>query len=296
MCTGTLGAFGTDVTVQPGATLDAYGAINNYKNRVVLNGGTLANSVAIASGFNYSHWGNVTLTADSYMDFVGGGLVRRDNVAVTLDLQGYTLHWNGRGQSGSDYCWMFNTDITAGTLEVDGFYTVYYQTDNNKGIRAPQTTLVVKNSGILAIDREPMTVKDYICANTTDGALYSVNSLTVSGVFKPESDRHWGCTLASGATLDLTDWEGPWNATSVSGRAVIFPTAAGATVNVNLANRTDLKDIKRTGKKCVVEWAAMPENTNFVLDNDTRMRGYRIKKTEDGLKLIYTGGTAILLK
>ena len=154
----------------------------------------------------------------------------------------------------------------------------------------------MKNSGILAIDREPMTVKDYICANTTDGALYSANSLTVSGVFKPESDRHWGCTLASGATLDLTDWEGPWNATSVSGRAVIFPTAAGATVNVTLADRTDLKDIKRTGKKCVVEWAEMPENTNFVLDNDTRMRGYRIQKTEDGLKLIYTGGTAILLK
>ena len=296
VCTGTLGAFGTDVTVQSGAVLDAYGAINNYRNRVVLNGGTLANSVAIANGYNYSHWGNVTLTADSYMDFVGGGLVRRDNVAVTLDLQGYTLHWNGRGQGGLDYCWMFNTDITAGTLEVDGFYTVYYQTDNNKGIRAPNTTLVVKNSGIFAIDREPMTVKDYICANTTDGATYNTSSLTVSGVFKPESDRHWGCTLASGATLDLTDWEGPWNATSVSGRAVIFPTAAGATVNVNLADRTDLKVIKRTGKKCVVEWAAMPENTNFVLDPVARKRGYRIQKTEDGLKLTYIGGTTIILK
>ena len=293
VCTGTLGAFGTDVTVQPGATLDAYGSVNNYKNRVVLNGGTLA--ATLASGVSWSHWGDVTLTADSYTDFVYGGLVRRDGVPITLDLQGYTLHWNGRGYSGNDYSWMNNTDITAGTLEVDGFYTVYYQTDN-KGIRAPQTTLVVKNSGILAIDREPMTVKDYICANTTDGALYSANSLTVIGVFKPESDRHWGCTLASGATLDLTDWEGPWNATSVSSRAVIFPTTAGATVNVNLANRTDLKDIKRTGKKCVVEWAAMPENTSFVLDNDTRMRGYRIQKTEDGLKLIYTGGTAILLK
>ena len=173
---------------------------------------------------------------------------------------------------------------------------MYYQTDNNKGIRAPQTTLVVKNSGILAIDREPMTVKDYICANTTDGALYSVNSLTVSGVFKPEADRHWGCTLASGATLDLTDWEGPWNATSVSGRAVIFPTTAGATVNVNLADRTDLKVIKRTGKKCVVEWAAMPENTSFVLDPVARKRGYRIQKTEDGLKLTYIGGTTIILK
>jgi len=296
VCTGTLGMFGTDVTVQPGAVLDAYGAINNYKNRVVLNGGTLANSVAISAGYNYSHWGNVTLTADSYMDFVGGGLVRRDNVAVTLDLQGYTLHWNGRGQSGLDYCWMFNTDITAGTLSIDGYYTVYYQTDNNKGIRAPNTTLEVKRDGILAIDREPMTVKNYICENTVDGATYNTSSLTVSGVFKPMSDRHWGCTLASGATLDLTDWEGPWNATSASGRAVIFPTTEGATVNVNLAGRTDLKDIKRTGKKCVVEWAAMPENTTFVLDPVARMRGYRIQKTEDGLKLIYTGGTAILLK
>ena len=39
-----------------------------------------------------------------------------------------------------------------------------------------------------------------------------------------------------------------------------------------------------------------PENTSFVLDNDTRMRGYRIQKTEDGLKLIYTGGTAIHIR
>ena len=295
VCTGTLGAFGTDVTVQSGATLDAYGSINNYKNRVVLNGGTLANTVAISSGASYSHFGNVTLTADSYMDWVCGGLVRRDGVAVTLDLGGHTLHWNGRGQSASDYCWMNNTDITAGTLSIDGFYTVYYQTDN-KGIRAPETTLVVNRSGIFAIDREPMIVKDYICENTVDGTAYSANSLTVSGVFKPESDRHWGCTLASGATLDLTDWEGPWNATSVSGRAVIFPTAASATVNVNVAGRTDLKEIKRTGKKCVVEWAAMPENTNFVLDNDTRMRGYRIQKTEDGLKLIYLGGMSVILR
>ena len=284
VCTGTLGAFGTDVTVQPGATLDAYGAINNYKNRVVLNGGTLA--ATLASGVSWSHWGDVTLTADSYTDFVYGGLVRRDGVPITLDLQGYTLHWNGRGYSGYDYSWMNNTDITAGTLEVDGFYTVYYQTDN-KGIRAPNTTLVVKNSGILAIDREPMTVKDYICANTTDGALYSVNSLTVSGVFKPESDRHWGCTLASGATLDLTDWVGTWNATSASGRAVIFPTAAGATVNVNLAGRADFTLLQKddNGNRILATWAAMPENTKFLLDAGTKGRGWTLVKDEDGLKL-----------
>ena len=154
----------------------------------------------------------------------------------------------------------------------------------------------MNRSGLLAIDREPMTVKDYICANTVDGALYSANSLTVSGVFKPEADRHWGCTLASGATLDLADWEGPWNATSAGGRAVVFPETAGATVTVKLADRSDLKDIKNTGKKCVVEWAAMPENTTFVLDPVARMRGYRIQKTEDGLKLTYIGGTAIILK
>ena len=296
VCTGTLGMFGTDVTVQPGAVLDAYGAINNYKNRVVLNGGTLANSVAISAGYNYSHWGDVTLTADSYMDFVGGGLVRRDNVAVTLDLQGYTLHWNGRGQSGLDYCWMFNTDITAGTLSIDGYYTVYYQTDNNKGIRAPNTTLEVKRDGILAIDREPMTVKNYICENTVDGATYNTSSLTVSGTFKPMSDRHWGCTLASGATLDLIDWEGPWNSTSAGGRTVIFPTTAGSTITVNLAGRTDLRTIRRTGKKCVVEWATMPENTTFVVDPDTQQHCYRVKKTAEGLKLEYFGGVSIIVR
>ena len=77
---------------------------------------------------------------------------------------------------------------------------------------------------------------------------------------------------------------------------MIFPTTAGATVNVKLADRTDLKVIKRTGKKCVVEWAEEPENTNFVLDPVARKRGYRIQKTEDGLKLSYIGGTTIILK
>ena len=298
VCTGTLGAFGTDVTVQPGATLDAYGAINNYKNRVILNGGTLASSLAIANGYNYSLWGNVTLTADSYTDFVCGGLVRRDGTPITLDLGGYTLHWNGRGSSGSDWCWMFNADITAGTLEIDGFYTVYYLTDNTKGIRAPQTTLVVKNSGILAIDREPMTVKDYICANTTDGEPYSANSLTVSGVFKPESDRHWGCTLASGATLDLTDWEGTWNSTSAGGRTVIFPTAEGSTVNVNVAGRIDLSSLPKDAggkKRILVSWATEPENTTFVLDGETQRKGWKLYKESDGLKL-KACGTMIILR
>jgi len=296
VCVGTLGAFGTDVTVEAGATLDACGTVNNYRNRVVLNGGTLANTLAISSAANYSHFGDVTLTADSYMDWVCGGLVRRDGTPVTLDLQGHTLHWNGRGQSASDWCWLLNTDVTAGTLSVDGFLTAYYLTDGTKGIRAPQTTLVVNRSGLLAIDREPVTVKDYIAANTSDGVLYSANSLTVGGTFRPEGDRHWGCTLADGATLDLTGWEGAWNTTSAGGRTVIFPETEGATVNVKLADRTDLKAIKRTGKKCVVEWETMPENTNFVLDPVARQRGYRIQKTADGLKLGYIGGTAIIMK
>ena len=296
VCTGTLGAFGTDVTVQPGATLDAYGAINNYKNRVILNGGTLANTAAISSGSSYSHWGNVTLTADSYTDFVCGGMVRRDGTPVTVDLGGYTLHWNGRGQSGSDWCWMLNTDITAGTLEVDGFYTVYYLTDNTKGIRAPQTTLVVKNSGILAIDREPMTVKDYICANTVDGAAYSANSLTVSGTFRPESNRHWGCTLASGATLDLTAWTGAWNATSVGGRTVVFPTTEGATVTVKLGDRKDLSKLAHSDDPYAVKWSAAPVNTTFKVDSAASRRGYRLRKEEGGLRLSSIGGSAIFFR
>ncbi|MBR6733826.1 MAG: hypothetical protein IKL96_05440, partial [Kiritimatiellae bacterium] len=296
VCTGTLGAFGTDVTVQPGATLDAYGAINNYKNRVILNGGTLANTAAISSGSSYSHWGNVTLTADSYTDFVCGGMVRRDGTPVTVDLGGYTLHWNGRGQSGSDWCWMFNTDITAGTLEVDGFYTVYYLTDNTKGIRAPQTTLVVNRGGVLAIDREPMTVKDYIAANSADGVLYSANSLTVSGVFRPETDRHWGCTLASGATLDLTAWTGAWNATSVGGRTVVFPTTEGATVTVKLGDRKDLSKLAHSDDPYAVKWSAAPVNTTFKVDSATRKRGYRIHKEEGGLRLSSIGGSAIFFR
>ena len=296
VCTGTLGAFGTDVTVQPGATLDAYGAINNYKNHVILNGGTLASSLAIANGYNYSLWGNVTLTADSYMDFVCGGLVRRDGTPITLDLGGYTLHWNGRGQSGSDYCWMFNTDITAGTLEVDGFYTVYYLTDNSKGIRAPETTFIVNSDGILAIDSEPMVVKDYICANTTDGAAYSANSLTVNGTFRPESDRHWGCTLATGATLDLSAWTGTWNTTSAGGRTATFPTTEGATVNVKLGGRSDLPKLARSNDPYVVKWSAAPENTSFTLDAASRKRGDRIHKEEGGLRLSSIGGSAIFFR
>ena len=109
----------------------------------------------------------------------------------------------------------------------------------------------------------------------------------MSGVFKPESDRHWGCTLASGATLDLTDWEGTWNATSVSGRAVIFPTAAGATVNVNLAGRADFTLLQKddNGNRILATWAAMPENTKFLLDAGTKGRGWTLVKDEDGLKL-----------
>ena len=278
-----------------GATLDERGTVNNYKNRVVLNGGTLMNSM-LHSSASTSHFGDVTLEADSYMDFRTGGLVRRDNVPITLDLQGHTLNWLGRGNGASDWCWMFNTDITAGTVVIDGYYTVYYLTDNSKGIRAPETTFIVNSDGILAIDREPMTVKDYICANTVDGAAYSANSLTVSGTFRPESNRHWGCTLASGSTLDLTAWTGAWNATSVGGRTVVFPTTEGATVTVKLGDRKDLSKLAHSDDPYAVKWSAAPANSSFTLDAASRKRGYRVHKEEGGLRLSSIGGSAIFFR
>ena len=114
------------------------------------------------------------------------------------------------------------------------------------------------------------------------GADISEN-LVVSGTFAPVVTMgSFGVVLQDGATLDLSAWTGEFPVVSP---AISF--ASGAAITVNFAGRTDLKTIARRANPYIVGWSSAPDAT-FTLDPDTA-EFYKIKKREDGLKLISKG-------
>ena len=106
------------------------------------------------------------------------------------------------------------------------------------------------------------TVCDFTCRPPRGETVYSGNKLEVYGVYKPQSTDGFNIMLMNGATLDLSDQEAAWNCNfsnsggyakgSSTGCKVSF--AAGATVAVNLAGRTDLKALADSGGRIIL-WA-----------------------------------------
>ena len=290
------------VLVEGGAVLDVAGTVEHIYHEVTLAGGTLKNSVFLSNAYSYNHFGSIALTADSCIDIKCGGLVRLDATPAVLDLRGHTLRWIGRGQGGFDYCWMNNTDITAGTLSVDGYLTVFART--GAGVRAPETTLVLEPGGLLAVDQEALVVRDYVSRSFAMGVDYGAKtpnqppSMPVSGVFRPESAAFWECTLLDGATLDLSAQTGAWHTTGVGGRTVKFAgtEAENARVMVRLGDRKDVVALARSDDPYVVKWTAEPVNTVFAADPAAARRGFRVVREETGLRLVYQGGSVLLLR
>ena len=73
--------------------------------------------------------------------------------------------------------------------------------------------------------------------------------------------------------------------------------ASGANVTVNLAGRTDLRALRKSGDPRIVAWTAgtAPDaSVKFRLDDSTRKR-YALRRDESGLSLI-AGGLMVIVK
>ena len=252
MSNGTMGADGTDIQIDAGGFLDSNGTFDNYNHTIVLNGGTLGNmNTTRNSDWVHKHFGDVRLTADSFMNFTFGGLVGKDFDRVTLDLQGHTLNWYGN----DDWCWMNNTTITAGKVVVTGFLTIFYNAEKNYGISAESATIEVK--GRFGIDTAEFRAGTYICDTTLPPTGNYGGTLKVYNCFNPKTQLFWGPILQNGATLDLSEQTGVWEAkstlaTSNSPKTVTF--ADNATITVDVGDR------KLHNGDQVIVWTSTPAN------------------------------------
>ena len=215
------------IIVRSGATLDVNGFYWCGYYIITLDGGTLYNSTGYSTDGKKTFNPAIILSRDSFLTLAGSGTCNMD-FAPALDLQGHRLSVTISGSS--DWLWWRGAEMTCfGTLDVTGggnFKVVGPLKGSNVDLRL--------NAKLYA--NAELTVRGYEAAFT--GNSEGTSKFTVRGVFKPTSDSFYGCTLADGATVDLSDRETVLSTTSTSttgSRTLAFEP--DATICVNLGDR-----------------------------------------------------------
>ena len=292
-----LGWTGTELKVDSGASLDMNGSYAAY-HRVVLSGGTLANTVPVATdAYAIAMFSELSLEADSTVSLVNSyGLVAASHSLSALDLRGHTLTVEGTG-----LFYLGNSVGTEGRIVLDRGGTMEFV---NKGSDLGSVEIDERSGGRVRVWTNiagTCTVGGYTCAAATacgDSGLAGV--MKVRGVFRPDTGFFCGCELQDGATLDLSGREGTFDAASGNAGSETYQPhvafAPGAAVTVNLAGRTDLAPLASAEAPYAVKWAAPPEGTRFSPDEATARRGFRLESRDGGLALLYFGGTVIYLR
>ena len=309
------GATNTEIKVESGAGFDLnsnYG-YNNYN--IVLNGGTLWNTLySLSSPIHQRDTTNdgvsFRLTADSSLRFRSSLLVSGGN---PIDLGGHKL---------SIYCGLgykyvhLKNSITNGTVEiVKGDAAYNKMPDTGSGIRIAAS--VDARGNVAIVDYAGLRVDgSFAVSNYTAklpepyGTLLYTGSaqMTVTGAFRPEGRYFPGITMADGSTLDLGAWDfGTWGAFKPSatgarnGGKIDFQ---GGTVTIDLSGRSDLHDLAfaddRTGTY-LLKWgegtvADPGADVAFSLDSVSKRSGGYIVRDATGVKLIPHPGFAIKVR
>jgi autotransporter-associated beta strand protein len=271
------------VTVKEGAVFDMNGQYDFVFNSFVLDGGTLQNSGA-AIGNGTSQLKYLFLTADSTLALQNSyGFIGSSYSRTGLDLGGHTLTVNL--VSGNFY--LYNTDVKNGVLDVK--IGGWLETGKN-GVVATNNVTLVSHAALRingAID-----VGNYTATRDTSTDNDGTALFTVRGAFRPETDVFYGCQLADGATLDLSARKKPLSTTAgVTGGSKTVSFTDGATIYVDFTSpRADLKELLAASENAhVVRWTAETAPAASVKFKPTaalRSRGYSVKKTADGVKLV----------
>ena len=161
-------------------------------------------------------------------------------------------------------------------------------------------TVDFKINCALKVDN-PFSVRDYEARFYSTGSNGGTAQMTVAGVFKPTVAAYYGCTMLAGSTMDLTAWPGSWPMESqftTGTRNLKF--ADSGEITVNLAGRTDLKELAKSENPHLFTWTVVDGNpvipgADFVLDSATAAAGYRLRKDATGLK-VETRGLVIIFK
>lgn len=298
----TTGASGSQITVGADGVFNLNGKCNFYDYGFVLDGGALKADASSSSPSADPCIASVTLVADSsfILDAHFGLINKKVNNAyaqVNLDLRGHTLTLHG-GRA----LYMTNVKATQGRIVATGetftgssggLYGTRINCHTPPASDLSAVELVMNGHSAVYVLPSPLKLGAYECNSTycPDNTGY-VGQMYVYGRFAPNTDRFYGATLQTGATLDLRERTGCFNTTgnghagttadSIARRTLGF--ASGAAITVNLAGREDLGAIAKSDLPLVVQWATEP-NATFTLDPETAKRFKLVKcaiETTDG--------------
>lgn len=268
-----LGPNGSDVFVDSGATFDINGNSRCSLYHYRMNGGTALNSGA-ALGGTLAQLGDMTLTADSYLDSTRSlGFQKALLAPLTINLGGKVLQ-AAVGQETR----FINADITNGTLRLvrgTGANTVYFTTAAS---RAPTATLDMDSHVGIYYDLpvSNLLLRAGFTAHSSAGAS---GEYKVSGTFRTETTNFPLVMMLDGSTVDLKSWSGTFNSNSTNTNPnrnrLMF--ADGATVTIDLAGRSP-----EVGER-IIAWDEMPNNVTFLFDAATAAGGVAPVVADGGL-------------
>jgi autotransporter-associated beta strand protein len=264
------GANGLDIAVDSGAAFDINGNSRCSLYHYVMNGGTAMNGGNALNG-SYAQLGDMTLTADSYVDSVG--FLKSGVAPLTIDLGGKVLQVTPNKPT-----YFKKADITNGTLRIlrgiGNNNAVYLHSLN-----AQTATLELESHTGLYDDS--VSVSNLILRSgfTTHGGANANHGCRVYGTFKTETGNFPFVRLMDGSTFDLKAWNGVFNTASTSthqsGFKLIYDE--GATVTIDVSGRSlNVGD-------CIMSWTEIPQNVTFQFDAATAEGGVQPVVTERGL-------------
>ncbi len=237
------------VTIYPDGVLDFDGWGNQSLDHYVLAGGLLK-SVTARSQQGFDWLQQVTLTADSTIQFDGAGFVGHGWDAATLEMNGHQLDLVTAGTKG---IFMGNLTVTGGgRIVVRGGGTLIVgdnanSTSTTHNVLAETTTLEVRDAALKVVC-EDVLFGGYMSAQPTGQACTGTGHLRIADKLTLKSEVFYPCTLLDGACIDLSEI-----AFVVPGEALTYET--DATVQVDIGTR-----VVRANEK-LIAWDAIPSAT-----------------------------------
>ena len=280
------------IIVSEGAVFDIRGEYA-WRAKTVLAGGTFANTCKDMTHTTWGGSGVGALTADSSLDISCTTIFGDSNGKGDTNLGGYTLSATiAAGKVLHLRC----SCITNGVFAVSGEGTL------GNAVSATDMSNTTLELGCAINMGQPLTVKNYTSLYNGNSA-YNYNSakMSVTGTFKPVTDKFYGPEMQNGSTMDLSEVASfPLVSAFTSGnRTISF--ASGATINVKLGNsRAECSAIARN-TPYILEWgtnkATRQESASFILvGEDGPVENFVLEQDATGLKIKYVGGMMIYIR
>ena len=300
---------------ETGATIDAYAFDMNGAGSagLVLAGGTITSSRATGNAIMLP----LRLTvadADSYITYGAFSAGHDMNVPVgaTWNLGGRTLLLTLNGQDPDmGACELLTSGEGAWTMS-NGTFRVAVKLENTttktgwlhiRGLNGKDgLSLDIGNSDprlnyIRNNVSQTSSVWNFTSSTPLNKSVVSdgTSVLEIYGTYTPNSAYAFRMMMMDGSAIDLTSKTGAWSTAVAKGVPLAF--SENARITVNLAGRTDLKTIAKSGSPYVVTWSTRPAaTTTFALDAATAAAGYKCEVTDAGLKLFRPMGIVIIVK